>query len=346
MDFIIGRNNRLHDINEYLGFLERWSADSDGKGRTRVPEMPAKDMIDALDEDLADADKRPFEFGKDADDDDMSSPSTPTTPRTPKTPKTPKDKDPRKKHVKNAELPANRKLSHRENEIKKSTQRRMARLREKLDKLRKVSEQMEKLRQEALKRPLSPEGAEESPDAKRNRPVEERLSEPEQRKLLYEPEKRKQRWEMYSGQITTLGRYMKLLIDEKGFPIDAIQPLLNDNPLTFALYKYFEDCLDDQQLFDEIISKYDSQLIQDEALIVECMDGDVEEIENEGKDKDQCISLEKWQNFLAQIPPDMEETEKLIELRLNSDLHTFPADASRELTINNLTRRLEAFQEW
>ena len=185
MDFIIDRNTRFHDKDENLKFLKRWSVDSDGNGRTRVPEMPAKDMIDALDEDLADADKRPFEFGKDADDDDMSSPSTPTTPRTPKTPKTPKtpnDKDSRKKYVKNSELPANRKLSHRENEIKKSTQRRMARLREKLDKLRKVSEQMEKLRQEALKRPLSPEGAEESPDAKRNRPVEERLSEPEQRK--------------------------------------------------------------------------------------------------------------------------------------------------------------------
>ena len=31
---------------------------------------------------------------------------------------------------------------------------------------------------------------------------------------------------------------------------------------------------------------------------------------------------------------------------LGSDLHTFPADASRELTIDNLTRRLEELQDW
>jgi len=126
----------------------------------------------------------------------------------------------------------------------------------------------------------------------------------------------------------------------------VIQPLLNENPLTFAVYRYFEDCLEDQQLYDEIISKYDSKSIQDEALIVECMDGDVEAIENDDEDKDQCISLEKWQEFLGKIPPDMEETEKLIELRLQSDLHTFPADASRELTLENLTKRLEALQDW
>jgi hypothetical protein len=234
-----------------------------------------------------------------------------------------------------------------------------------MDELRKVKEQIEKMRQEALKRPLSPEGAEESPDAKRNRPVEtpiagteppksepeqpsepEQLPEPEQRKLLYEPEKIKQRWGMYSAQITTLRRYMRLLIDEQGFAIDVIQPLLNDNPLTLAVYRYFEDCLKDQELYDMIISKYDSKSIQDEALIVECMDGDVEAIENDDEDKYQCISLEKWQEFLGKIPPDMEETEKLIELRLGSDLHTFPADASPELTIHTLTKRLQALQDW
>jgi hypothetical protein len=219
------------------------------------------------------------------------------------------------------------------------------------------------MRQEALKRPLSP-GAEESRDPKR-RPAEtpiagteppksepeqpsepERLPEPEQRKLLYEPEKIKQRWEVYSAQITTLARYMRLLIDETGFARDAIQPLLNDNPITFAVYRYFEDCLKDQELYDMIISKYDSKSIQDEALIVECMDGDVEAIENDDEDKHQCISLEKWQEFLGKIPPDMEETEKLIELRLGSDLHTFPADASPDLTIHTLTKRLQALQDW
>jgi hypothetical protein len=139
---------------------------------------------------------------------------------------------------------------------------------------------------------------------------------------------------------------MRLLIDETGFAKKAIQPLLNENPLTLAVYRYFEDCLDDQELYNMIISKYDSKSIQDEALIVECMDGDVEAIENDDEDKDQCISLEDWQNFLGQIPPNMEETEKLIELRLKSDLHTFPADASPDLTIHTLTKRLQALQDW
>jgi hypothetical protein len=121
---------------------------------------------------------------------------------------------------------------------------------------------------------------------------------------------------------------------------------LNENPLTLAVYRYFEDCSKDQQVNDDITSKYDSKSIQDEALIVECMDGDVQEIENEGEDKDQCISLEEWQQFLGQIPPDMKETEKLIELRLKSDLHTFPADASPQLTIHTLTKRLWALQDW
>ena len=367
MDFIIQRNNILHDKDKNLGFLKRWSADSDGKGRSRLPEMPASDMITALDEDLDDAGRRPFEFGRrnddDMDDDDKSAPSTPTTPTTPTTPRTPRTRNPRNKHVKNAEIPADRKLSNHEKEMKKNTQRRLQRTQKKMDELRKVKEQIEKMRQEALKRPLSP-GAEEFRDPKR-RPAEtpiagteppksepeqpsepERLPEPEQRKLLYEPEKIKQRWGVYSPQITTLARYMRLLIDGQGFPKHVIQPLLNENPLTFAVYRYFEDCLEDQQLYDEIISKYDSKSIQDEALIVECMDGDVEAIENDDEDKDQCISLEKWQEFLGKIPPDMEETEKLIELRLQSDLHTFPADASRELTLENLTKRLEALQDW
>jgi hypothetical protein len=367
MDFIIDRNNRFHDKDENLGFLKRWSADSDGKGRSRMATMPASDMITALDEDLYDAGRRPFEFGRTNDDDmddDQSAPSTPTTPTTPTTPKTPRTRKPPNKSVKKAEIPADRKLSNHEKEMKKNTQRRLQRTREKMDELRKVKEKVEKMKQIASKRPLSPEGAEESPDPKR-RPVEtqaagtepqqsepeqpsepERLPEPEQRKLLYEPEKIKQRWGVYSPQITTLARYIRLLIDETGFAKDAIQPLLNENPITFAVYRYFEDCLDDQQLYDEIISKYDSKSIQDEALIVECMDGDVEAIENDDEDKDQCISLEKWQEFLGKIPPDMEETEKLIELRLQSELHTFPADASRELTLENLTKRLEALQDW
>jgi hypothetical protein len=95
-----------------------------------------------------------------------------------------------------------------------------------------------------------------------------------------------------------------------------------------------------------IISKFDSKSIQDEALIVECMDGDVQAIENDDKDKDLCVPLKKWQEFLGKIPPDMEETGKLIELRLGSDLHTFPEDASPELMIHTLTKRLQALQDW
>jgi hypothetical protein len=65
--------------------------------------------------------------------------------------------------------------------------------------------------------------------------------------------------------------------------------------------------------------------------------------ENHDKEPNEWIKMfVRAQTKIAEDPGG----KNVRNYNLGSELHTFPADASRELTIDNLTRRLEALQDW
>ena len=82
-----------------------------------------------------------------------------------------------------------------------------------------------------------------------------------------------------------------------------------------------------------------------EYLVIDVMNEDVQDIEDDLVDLSLYTPYADWVSFLEKIHPNV-DPQQLLAMRLGSELHTFPADASRELTIDKLTRRLDALRDW
>jgi len=188
---------------------------------------------------------------------------------------------------------------------------------------------LEKIKNEIILGKRSGKGNTDAPDKSRKR-----LPEEDMRTLLYE-DKNKKQWIPYRKKITTLARYMSLLINDQRHHFEAgkVQEILNTNLLTAKLHGLLElSLLDDEKPYDELMKKFNlSNQLTEEYIIIHAMNDDVD-------------AWEEWKTFLEKIEPDVDDTNKLLEMRLGSELHTFPVDSSP--LIYNLTRRLEALQDW
>ena len=161
------------------------------------------------------------------------------------------------------------------------------------------------------------------------------LTEKEEREMLYE---NNNEWEKYSFQITTLTEYIMKLIEkpENTFTDSDYSAWLNENPKTKLLIEYLENFIDkDDVLDDEVIDAFHLQLLQNECIIVDAIRANSEGAAND-----------EWKTYLASIPLDLDTTDFKLVSGLGAELHTFPADASPQLTIHSLARRLEALQDW
>jgi hypothetical protein len=174
----------------------------------------------------------------------------------------------------------------------------------------------------------------------------------DQRQLLYDEDQSiKDRWSKYSGQITTLAGHLEVLLedDRKFFDevgTNSVQDRVNGNDYTGVLYRYIEDYRknypNDYQL---LVDRFKFKILADEYVIIHAMEEDVQEIEVQSADKDFCIDLQYWIDFLSKMEKNVTDKTALSLMKLGSELHTFPADASLDL-MQNLTRRLEALQDW
>lgn len=177
-------------------------------------------------------------------------------------------------------------------------------------------------------------------------------TEAEARKTLYEDPNLKERWEKYSGQITTLTRHIIILINGQptNFPegSESVMDILNENPLTKKIYNVIHDVSEEkEELLKALQDQYGYIEIAYEYLVIDAMNEDVQEIEDALFEKDPSVTeYQDWVSFLHRILPNIQDTQELLAMRLGSELHTFPADASRELTIDRLTRRLDALRDW
>jgi hypothetical protein len=161
----------------------------------------------------------------------------------------------------------------------------------------------------------------------------------------------KNRWSQYSGQITTLAGHLEVLLeDDRKFFTDvgtnSVPDRVNENKLTATLYNYVQDYRKNfAEAYQGLVVRFEFKILADEYVIIHAMDEDVEEIQNEGKDKNICVDLQYWVFFLSRMDKNVTDKAKLSLMNLGSELHTFPADASLDLR-QNLTRRLEALHDW
>ena len=166
------------------------------------------------------------------------------------------------------------------------------------------------------------------------------LTERQQRQELYRPGKTNKRWGNYSERITTLSLYITELIKQKE-QIGVENASLKQSRPLYVVYTYVSNCLEkisDTYAENDMIA----HTIQDESTIIDAMNNDVDQIDQQTDGYEKCISLEEWHAFLIQIPVNVTDQQKLLDITLNSQLLIFRPD----LTIHNLTRRLEALQDW
>ena len=141
----------------------------------------------------------------------------------------------------------------------------------------------------------------------------------------------------FRAEIQRLAQHIRVLIDD---PPSNLNEKLEKNPFTKILYDYFQD-MKNVPDFVSFVELYFSAKIIDEFTVLE----GIRETCKDGTNK----SAEDWNPILTKARKKIEDDpdgKRLRKYNLGSELHTFPADASRELTISNLTRRLETFQEW
>jgi hypothetical protein len=269
--------------------------------------------------------------------------STETKSETPRSPKTPRTENAIAKALerkKGSSLIARNKSTSKSVEVKDiSLWRKRA--------LERIKERVKN-----RKRSRTPAETQETPEEKSRRLLAKpKISPEEMRDKLYEDPKKKFRWEKYRAKITTLARYMNLLINNQihHFPGKSDRnDILDTNLLTAKLFYRINDALDDSEKpYDDLLQEYDlSAQITDEYLIIDAMDGDAEKFDtvNTPEELDQCTPYPEWVSFLENIRPDVDDIQELLAMRLGSELHTFPSDVSP--MIYNLTRRLEALQDW
>ena len=188
---------------------------------------------------------------------------------------------------------------------------------------------------------------------KSGKPPRRELSKNDQRAQLYRKHKK---WIPYRKQIEIVARYVRLLIDgpTKGsLESGALDIKLNDSTEVKVLFDFFNACLQDEEYTNSLQNQFPEQSVQDEAMVIDAMNGLVnehEEIESENMEMEEYdenmfyISSQQWKDFLMKVPRTVTD-EELPNLSFK-ELLIFPADASPQLTIHNLTRRLEAFQYW
>jgi hypothetical protein len=171
-------------------------------------------------------------------------------------------------------------------------------------------------------------GVTDAPDKSRKM-----LQDEDKRTIMYED--KYEQWIPYRKKITTLARYMSLLINnqEHHFEAGKVQEILNTNLLTAKLHGLLQlSLLDDEKPYDQLMQKFKlTNLLTDEYIILHAMNNDEK-------------AWEEWKNFLDKIKEDVDDEEELVAMKLGSKLHTFPADVSP--LIYDLTRRLEALQAW
>jgi len=182
-------------------------------------------------------------------------------------------------------------------------------------------------------------------------PATAELNVDDQRKLLYEDYNIKSRWEQYSAQITTLAGHLRLLLKNESNLFRAqgegsVQERVSGNTLTGKLYLYLLDYKSQSdEDYTQLYAKFKFTILSDEYVILRAMDADVQEIEDNGLRASICSDYEEWAAFLSKILPNVTDEVELSGMKLGSELHTFPADASLDL-MQHLTRRLEALQDW
>jgi hypothetical protein len=174
----------------------------------------------------------------------------------------------------------------------------------------------------------------------------------DQRQLLYDEDAMiKNRWSQYSPQITTLAGHLEVLLEDDRKFFDelgtkSVQGRVNENDYTGILYRYLDDSRTNHATwYEQLVTRFKFKILADEYVIIHAMDEDVEEIQNEGVDKNICVDLQYWVFFLSKMDQNVTDKAKLSLMNLGSELHTFPADASLDL-MQNLSRRLEALQDW
>jgi hypothetical protein len=155
------------------------------------------------------------------------------------------------------------------------------------------------------------------------------------RRQLYGKDK-SSKWFDLSENITTLAVYITTQITEtdRTGKKDAI---FKTNRLLNEVYLYVSN------VFDKVIEEHSTEDIngevENEEYVIDAM--------NNAIGAENGITIEEWIAFLDKIPKNVVDIETLRNMRfLTSELLIFPADASLELTIHNLTRRLEALQDW
>jgi len=212
--------------------------------------------------------------------------------------------------------------------------------------LKKMYEEREKQRkQEASKRKIDTQG-----DVKEDTKVEDKrprtgqtleeftrvlmFTEEEERDMLYV---QNENWRKYSAQITKLTQYIKKFTDEPGtiFTREEYNVFLDNNPKTKLLIEYFQKYIQSNDVTDDqVMDVFHFASIQNESIIVDAINFVISYEDN----------VDEWEAFLRMTPEDLDTKDIKLAPGIGSKLNTFPADASP--LIYNLTRRLEALQDW
>ena len=281
-------------------------------------------------------------------EDALTQPDTPTTPTTPKTPRTSKKLTIEKVQEKALERKRETSL------IAKSTSKIEEDQHENFSKkhhasmleLKKMYGERERQRkQETSKRKMDTQGdVKEDTEVEEKRPRTGQTQEEFTRVLMFTQEEERdmlyvqnENWRKYSAHITKLTQYIKKFTEEPGkiFTREEYDALLDDNPKTKLLIEYFKKYIEKDDVMDDVaMNVFHFTSIQDESIIVDAInfvisyDGNVDE----------------WETFLQSTPEDLDTKDIKLAPGIGSKLHTFPADVSP--LIYNLTRRLEALQDW
>jgi hypothetical protein len=155
----------------------------------------------------------------------------------------------------------------------------------------------------------------------------------EKRKDLY-AELKAVKWSEFTEQITTLAAFITAKLNEADRTGNN-NLISQDNKPLYVVYTYVSTLLSQITQNSEV---------QNESYVIDAMNNDVDTIENQSPGYETCVPLSEWKEFLRKIPRTVTDIQKLRSLTLESELHTFPADVSP--LIHNLTRRLEALQDW
>jgi hypothetical protein len=172
----------------------------------------------------------------------------------------------------------------------------------------------------------------------------------EQRILMYTEPNWEERWQDLSEHITTLTKHIVLLIENQpeNFPVgsESVEDILKTQRLTAKLYKIVFDVVEkDNDVFQDLADQFKYTELAYEYLVIDVMNDDVDEAFEDFHGESDATPLDEWKLFLTKIERNINDTKKIVALRLGADLHTSPADASLDV-MKNLTMRVQALQDW